>query len=487
MWLAHLLFILGWMLVGLSAAHLPALMIALANSNEAMVGVFLSSAATSAFVGLGLVAGFRGMPGGDDRRTAIFIPILIWVVVPFFAGLPFFLSGAYPTVGAAYFEAVSGLTTTGATAISDPAVLPATVLFWRSFLEWLGGLSVLVVAATVFLRLNVGGYQVIQGGFPTGEGSSLPAQLRNVFAELLPVYSGVTALCCGLLWATGEPFSGALQLALSTISTGGFTARPGGLAVIGNPWAEFVLVVFMVVGATSWALHHALLRRRGNPYAGRAEIRVALKFLVAITVVLVAVQFLQSGEFETPALLATIWNSIYVVVSAFSTTGFVPEGAVDWPLATGIVVMALVFLGGTTMSTSGGLKLMRAMLLFRHIRQELRRLGHPHISAPILYEGREVTERDLAGIWFLFLSMLLAIGIGALVLAITGLAFPEALTTAVAATTNAGPAGYLILPGFAGYADMAGSSQTAVLILMILGRVESVLLLAVLARSLSWR
>lgn len=498
MWIARLLVIFGWTLIGLSAAHLPAIVVAVANGENLVVQAMVASALICSFVGLGMIVGLRGAKPVHDRRVAMFIPIALWAVLPLFGALPLYLSGFFPSYGAAYFEAISGMTTTGASILPDPAALPRGVLMWRSFLEWIGGLGVVIIAATIFTRINIGGYRIVQTWLPTGEGETVGGQLRGAFEALLPVYLVITTVCWGLLWASGENVYDALNLSLSTVSTGGFSAYSDSVAVRGNPLAQTILVVFMIIGATGLTLHRKAFNERRLVYRGNAEFMAYLKILVLVAISLTAISLvlraIQGNGSDITSDIANIGNAIFMAVSMITTTGYLPDGMQGsggfgggfgggGMLALGVIAMGLVVVGGTTASTSGGIKVMRAMLLFRHIRQELRRLPFPNISAPILHQDRQITDDDMSGVWFLFLTIMLAIGLGTLLLAISGLSFSDALSTAVAASTNAGPAANAMAPGFVGYASMSGLSQTIIVILMVLGRVEGALLLAIFART----
>ena len=483
MWIGRLGYIVGWLLLFLAAAHLPPLLMALADPDPQVAGAFVLSAGAAAFVGGALILSFRVARARRDRRVLFLIPLAGWGGLPLFACLPFLITGHMTSLLDAYFEATSALTTTGATLLPLLDPVPPSLVLWRAVLSWLGGLGTVVAAVALFQVLNVGGLQLIQNRLPHGEGGGVLERMRGAAVPLLQVYVFISLLCGLMLWATGlEPFD-ALVLALSTPSTGGFVPRDGALAAYATPLAQGVLIAFMALGAINMTYHWSLLRGRPPGYWRDTEVRY-FAALVAMGTLFLWI----GGIVDRPGgdLADGLGSSLFVAVSALSTTGITPSPTADGVLLYPLVVLSLVFIGGATASTAGGLRLLRMIVLLRHANSELHRLAHPHSVSRIRVNGKPAQTGDLRAIWLYGSGVLVVLTVGALVLTALEVPFRTATATALAALATAGPAAMIIDPTFGGYWTLDAVSLAVLCPLMVIGRIEVAILLAVFWRAF-WR
>jgi len=477
--------ILGWSLALLGGAMLGPAAMGFAMDEQVSGLAFLLSAAPTIFVGGGLIIATRAPRSHTARRESFVSVALIAVVVPVFAAIPLLGSGAIGGALNAYFEAVSGLTTTGATVLSDVESADRSVVLWRSLLQWLGGLGAVVLAIVHFAPRSVGGMQLYASPLAHGEQDPLGERFRHAGMSFAGAYAVLTGGCILALWLSGVEFFDGFVLGLSTVSTGGFSPFNDSLGGLTNRTAEAVLVVFMVLGATNLTLHWLALRGKGLlVYPRDPEFPLLLSLMITAGVALAVAL----GLGKNIDVLDAIWLGLFHAVSAFSTTGFVTDHgqAVGWPVFGPMLLVLLMLIGGSTGSSGGGLKVMRASLLIGLVRREFDRLAHPHGVVRILYRGTGVEDAALRGVWAVFIAMVFTFGILAAAVAYSGVDFQNAAYFAVSAVTNTAPMlGALADPGM-GVGDLNGGAKGALAVGMILGRLEFLSVLVLLS-PLFWR
>ncbi|MGG7565611.1 potassium transporter TrkG [Rhodovulum sp. DZ06] len=432
----------------------------------------------------------------------------VFALAPVAAAIPMAL--AHPPLGAfaAYFEAVSSLTTTGATMIPRPEAAPPALHLWRAMLGWIGGLATLVAVAAVLVPRGL--VEMPDGPTPDdgrtpGSGARLialdrgDARVRRALGRIAPLYAGLTLLLTVLLLAGaggGEGFL-ALSHAMGVISTSGITAASSEMG-LGGRWAEAAALVFMVLGASRLPWRRG---QRGVPALEAARADPELRLLGLTVLMATAWLFgrhwigaleLSGGEEEgIGAALAALWGTVATVVSFATTTGYVSAdwvGAQNWSgLDTPtLLLLGLAGLGGGVASTAGGVKLFRAFALFQHARVELTHRAHPHaVERPRRPGGRLANETVTNALVFTML-FLAALSVALTALTMTGMSFDRALTAAIAALANTGPAFPLVTGDPAAYAKLNDGALGVLCAVMVLGRIE-VLALIALANPTWWR
>lgn len=478
---------LGWLLLICSAALAVISLVAVLIGEGDAARAFFGAGLMSAFAGGASVFSLRGLVRNPDRRELLLTLVLGWSVVPVFAGMPFLLSGAAGSFADAYFEAVSGLTTTGATLMRDLDALPRTMVLWRAVLQWFGGFATLAAVIAIFPILNIGGMVLFSNRLPHGEGESVTDRVRGVVLATWQVYVLLTLFCMMLLWITGVPFFDGICLAFSTISSGGFTPRGGSLEIYTSPWTRIVLIPFMIIAAVNFTLHRAFLGNRPMVYKRDPEVG---RFLVVI--LLATLLFASSletglgaggGKFSLGEGLLT---GLFTAVSMVSTTGFVSSDTLTFPLTPALLIMPLILIGGCTGSTAGGLKLMRVWMLTQHGDREFWRLAHPHGVVNKLYSGIPVSDAAIVSVWAFFILFVLTLCGITLALTAIGLDLQSAVGAASAALSNTGPSLALMSPDLAGYWAIPELGRWILSFAMIMGRLE-VLPFLVLLTPLFWR
>ena len=443
---------------------------------------FLLSALMSAFFGGGLMLSTASRRRDLNKQESYFLLFLYWLGLPPLAALPFWLGPWSLPAEQALFEAVSALTTTGFTVLTEQDGMARSLLLWRALLQWAGGLMTVVLMVVLLVSLRVGGLQLFRNAMPHGEGGgSIPDRLLATARDLLPVYAGFTAVCAICLWIAGMSGFDALCTALATLSTGGFVTA-GASAEMARPLVQFVLVVFMIVAAVNLTSLWALVHRRPRPFRRDPEARY-LAWTMAILACLLFALLLSVSD---AGLVSAFRQAVFLTVSGMTTTAFLDPTAKDWPLISPVLVIGLLFVGASTASTSGGMRLLRIAVLFKQARRELYRLNHPHGVLPMRIGEQRIDDRAIWGVWSYFFALVTFTALVAMALAGLGLGPTGAIAAAVVALTNAGPFAAILSSEFGLVADLPVACRAVLILAMLAARLELLTLLIVFYPSY-WR
>jgi trk system potassium uptake protein len=455
---------------------------------------FLAAGAATSAGGALLARLGRGRPDVGSREGYLVVAA-VWLLIAVAGALPYLL--AEPQLRGvvdAFFESMSGFSTTGATVLQDVAALPRSMALWRQLTAWMGGLGIIVLFLAVLPRLNVGGRQAMFRSEVPGPDLGLEASIRETARRFTALYVGITAVSflvlAGLGWTGADdrmtPFN-ALAHALATIATAGFSPEPRSLEPFA-PVTQWVVVAIMVVAGTNFALlFTGLVRRRLGPLARDEEFRAYLVLLaVASAVVFVGLRSadLLSGE-------AAARHAVFNTVSMMTTTGFASADFALWTPLTGLVLFGVTLIGASAGSTSGSIKLVRHVVIAKMLRREVRQTVHPELVAPLRLQGGIVEERTLRAIIvfvFLYLGVCVAAAVVVLVdSSVRGIPLTafEALADSASMLGGVGPGLGFAGPmgSFDGFSDL---SKVVLSAEMYLGRLEIVPVLVLFARSY-WR
>ena len=464
--------------------------LALAMLVPAAISVVAGDGAATDFL---LVSGLTGFLSGAiffamqghrprfDRTAGFVLAATLWVVVPLIAAIPFALRGHFGYV-AALFEAVSGFTTTGATVFRKLAGVGPSIIFWRAELQWLGGLTTLVTFVTILAPAGVGGLSSRGLSALGGFSEAGPERVAQGLRRLVTLYALFTSLCIILLFFSGVPTFDAICLAMSTVSTGGFMPVDGNLSVYGSPFAEAVVAVFMIIGATSIVFHRSVLEGRWSMIMGHRETWWVLGVMAATGVVYGWV--FHTGENLLVALGEGLFNSI----SLISTTGYETRAG-GLSAIPDTLVLFLAIGGAAALSTAGGLKYYRIGAMTVQSMHELKRLLFPHSVRSTRFGSQPYDLNLMKAVWANFVVAVVIIVAAALALSVSLPAFDAAMVAAVSAFSNVGPLysqEWLIGPNWPAYADFGVFAQIAMIVTMILGRIEVIVLFASLYAAY-WR
>jgi trk/ktr system potassium uptake protein len=455
------------------------------------------------FVIAGLVGGGLGwtverLTTGKEHvgiREGFLVVSLTWLVAAGFGALPYVLSGEDQISSPinAYFEAMSGFTTTGATVLTDVEALPNSLLIWRQLTQWLGGMGIIILALAVLPRLRVGGRQLLEHELP-GPEFEFTARIRDTARRLWALYVGLTLAMVAILTAfawTGvdermSPFE-ALAHSLTTLPTGGFSTEARGAETFGAA-SQWTIVFFMVLAGANFALlYRTFVRGQAKPLIRDEEFRLYLT-LLTLGSLLVLIELWAEGVLQGEE---AVRHSVFQAVSMMTTTGAASADFNLWPLFAVIVLVAVMFFGGSAGSTSGSVKVVRHLLIGRMLRRELDQTVHPEIVSRVRLNGVPVDERILRGISSFVLLYVGVFALGTFALLADGaridldLRLVDAVAAAATTLGNVGPG-----LGFAGpmgsFDPFSGASKLVMIVLMWLGRLE-IIPVAVLVSRHYWR
>jgi trk system potassium uptake protein len=456
---------------------------------------FLAAGALTAATGLLLERLTRGKERVGTREGFLVVAVT-WLAAAFFGSLPYLLSGEdqFARPVNAFFEGMSGFTTTGASILTDIEALPQGLLMWRQFTQWLGGMGIIVLALAVLPRLRIGGRQLYESEVPGSEMERLAASIRETARRLWILYLALTAALVGLLAAYGltgldeamTPFD-ALAHAFTTMPTGGFSPRAESLGAFGTA-TQWTVIVFMLVGGTNFALLYAVLvRRRPRALTHDDEFRLYLALAVLASVVLFA-ELAAKGIFEGEAALR---HAAFQSVSLMTTTGYASADYVQWTTLAAVGLVGLMFIGGSAGSTAGSVKIVRHLLIGKILRRELDVTVHPEIVSPVRFSGRAVDEKTTRAVIAFVLLYVGLFAAGGLLITIDAAVGNrevtpfEAIAASASAIGNIGPA-YGFAGPFGSFEPFSGFSKAVLMMLMWMGRLE-IITVAVLFTRRYWR
>jgi trk/ktr system potassium uptake protein len=494
MFLNPVLTILGWSLTLLSALMVFPSLLALEDPNTPTAAAFFVSGMVTLFFGGALIFATRGEVALLARRETFLTATLSWVIIPAFAALPLFLSDAIPDPVDAYFEAISGFTTNGASVLQQMQDQSRAIFLWRALIEWYGGFSLIILVAILASAINIPGSNPLSRAIAKSTRRRMSRRVRFAVTSLISVYFILTTVCLTLLWASGMSAFEAICYALSTISTGGFTLPDQGSAIFSSRLTELVIIVFMAIGAFNFSLHWSFFNGDRKAYLQNPEYRYFIYIFVVIACLMVAMMTIET---DIP-FLGTLRYAIFNTVSALSTTGYTmspvsESGDVFWPVGTLLLIFIGIIIGGSTGSTAGGIKLMRIVMLMKLVMTEVRRLSFPRAVVLLQYGNENITKENILATWAFFSFYCFSIIIVSLGLSLTGLDVQASLMLAVANLSSAGAA---ITPSMLGYGsdgvnfisyfDLSQSGKILLCFAMLVGRLEFFAVLALFNPAL-WR
>ncbi len=416
-------------------------------------------------------------------RDGFLIVVCCWLSLALVGALPFILLED-PRLGYvdAFFESMSGLTTTGATIITRINDLPRGILFYRQQLQWLGGMGIIVLAVAILPMLRIGGMQLYRAETPGPlKDTKLTPRITETAKALWLIYLTITILCTISYWLGGMKMFDAIGHAFSTVAIGGFSTHDQSLAYFDNPTLEIIAIVFMFVAGMNFALHFSAWRKASaQPYFQDSELRAYALIIVIFSILATAVLMftgIYDGAFESARY------GVFQVVSALTTTGFTSTSFYLWPGFLPVLLIFLAFIGGCAGSTAGGMKVIRVVLLYRQSVREILRLIHPHAVLPVKFGGRTAAPNVLEAVMGFFFLFIASTVLMTLILLATGLDLVTAFSAVAACITNLGPG-----LGQVGqsYATLNDPAKVILSFAMLAGRLEIYTLIVLLTPAF-WR
>lgn len=427
----------------------------------------LLSAVITLLIGGGLFMLYPKLNNNSiGKREGYIIVSLTWVLISVFGALPYVLAGIAPTFADAYFETMSGFTTTGASVFANIEDIPKGILFWRALTHWIGGMGIIVLSLAVLPILGIGGMQLFVAEVPGVTPDKLTPRITHTAKNLWVIYVALTFICALFLVFGGMNVYDALCHSFATLATGGFGTKNDSVAGF-SPYIQYVLILFMYLAGINFSLHFFLYKRRFRTVFNNDELK-NYTFIIGIATAIIATAII---VMQFTSVEAAFRNALFTVVSIITTTGFVSADYLLWPDHTYIVIILLMFIGGCAGSTGGGIKVVRIVLLFRNSKLELKRLIHPQAIIPVRLNGKAMPQVVIFNVLAFFLLYMIIFALGSLSVSILGMDFDSSIGGVAACLGNIGPGLGTVGPVL-NYGGVPHFAKWIFSFLMLLGRLE---------------
>ena len=450
------------------------------HKEEAYSGILMGGIIT---VFIGLILYFLNKPKHTNiqKKEGYLIVTLGWLTLSFTGMLPYLFSGAIPDISNAFFETLSGYSTTGSTILTDIESMPKGILFWRSATHWIGGMGIIVLTIAILPLLGIGGMQLFKAEAPGPSADKLHPRITQTAQRLWLIYVMLTFMEFFLLKFAGMTWFDAINHAMSTMSTGGFSTKSASLAHWNDtPIVQYIVMTFMVIAGTNFVLTYFALKGKIKKVIESEEFKYYIFGILSVSaIVAVIILFFQDPNLQStiahPQVLgeteSAVRHSLFQVISVVTTTGFVSADFTMWSyFATGIF-FALFFVGGSAGSTSGGIKVVRHIVMLKNSFLEFKKTLHPNAIIPVRYNGNAVAQTIVFKILSFFVIYMLIFVIASVVLTFLGLDFISALGATASSLGNIGPAIGSVSP-VDNFAHLSVGAKWFCSFLMLIGRLE---------------
>lgn len=426
----------------------------------------LISGCISVFMGLvSLFFTKKNDNGGLGKREGYIIVASSWVVFSVIGALPWYFHGCIDNYTDAFFETMSGFTTTGASILTDIESIPKGLLFWRALTHWIGGMGIIVLSLAILPFLGIGGMQLFAAEVPGPQHDKLHPRIRETAKRLWIIYIILTVSQTILMMAGGMNFFDSVCHTFATVATGGFSTRNDSIASF-SPYIQYVIIFFMILAGTNFALHYFVLKRKFSKLYKNEEWLYYIGLIFFATLIISTGLFALSGDAEE-----SFRRSMFQVVSIITTTGFITDNYLEWHFALWFIIFILFFTGGCAGSTGGGIKIVRQVLLLKNSRNEFKHILHPHIILPVRINGQAVPKDIIFNVLAFFLFYLLLTVLGSLIMSFMGLNFESSIGSVSSCLGNIGPA-FGDLGPVSNYASVPAAGKWVLSFYMLLGRLE---------------
>ncbi|MCA1761730.1 MAG: TrkH family potassium uptake protein [Cryomorphaceae bacterium] len=415
------------------------------------------------------------------KRDGYLIVTLSWIVLGLSGTIPFMLTGAIPNFTDAFFESISGFTTTGATILDNIEAMPESILFWRSIMQWIGGLGFIVLVISILPSLGIGGMQLFLAEVPGITADKLKPRIQDTAKRLWLLYIVLTLSLTGILYGLDMSFFDAMNHALTTLATGGYSTKQASIAHFNSPSIEYVISFFMFLGGTSFVLLYVAFKGKVKRLWANEEFRAYAGVTLFTVLLITGILVINNGH----PLERAFRESLFQVIAVLTTTGYTTTDYTAWSGAITLIFFTLMFIGGSAGSTSGGVKIVRHLIIAKNSIIEFKRQLHLSAIIPVRFNGKPVAHEVTRNILAFIIIYLTIFGIGSFALAITGMDAITAMGSVASSLGNVGPA--LGETGPAGtFSQIPWYSKWILSALMIVGRLEIFTVLIIFTRYF-WR
>ncbi len=419
----------------------------------------------------GLLLYYLFKPSNGDltlsHREGFIIVASGWFLAAIFGSLPYLIHGVLPSFVDAFFESISGFTTTGATVITHIEGIPHGILLWRSLSQWLGGMGIIILSIAIFPLLGVGGMQLYKAELPSPVKDKLTPRVTETARTLWIVYIIISTVEFILLLVGGMDVFNALCHTFTTMATGGFSTGDASIAQFHSAYIDGVITLFMLIAGINFTLHYSLIVGNFRAVLANTELRFYLG--IALTAVIIITLNLRLHVFDE--IGKCLRYASFQVISILTTTGFTTTNFAEWPSLSKIILLLLMFVGGSAGSTGGSIKCLRILLILKHSYRELYRLVHPHAVTAVKLGRRIVYPETMASIWGFFILYLAVTVIAAIILTVLGLDVMTAFSSVAATIGNVGPGFGAVNPSST-YSEIPYLGKWVLSLCMLVGRLE---------------
>ena len=440
--------------------------------DDGALHIFVKTLIAISLIGIIGLAATRNINNELSQKDGFVIIVMFWVVLSVAGSIPFYLSGM--SIIDSFFESMSGITTTGATVISNIDALPESVLFYRQMLQWMGGMGLIVLAIAVMPLLGIGGGQIYKTEIPGAMGEQrLTPRIKETAQALWSIYLGLTILCALLYYLGGMSAFDAISHAMSTVAIGGFSTHNESIGYFNSSTIEIICIVFMLLSAFSFTLHYfAIYKRKPLKYFYDPEFRFFFSILLLVLAVSLFINSFTDYE-NSPNFKEIIFHS----VSMITTTGFSTSDTSDWPLSVSFLLLVGAFVGACSGSVGGGVKSWRVMIMLNHAYSNIMKMIHPNSVISLKIGSRSVDDEVATSVWGFFSIYVISFMILLLAVLTSGLDLESAFSAVGACLNNLGPGLGAVSEN---YSNISSFTKSILAFAMLLGRLEIFTLLVIL-------
>jgi len=440
--------------------------------DDGALHIFVKTLIAISLIGIIGLAATRNINNELSQKDGFVIIVMFWVVLSIAGSIPFYLSGM--SIIDSFFESMSGITTTGATVISNIDTLPESVLFYRQMLQWMGGMGLIVLAIAVMPLLGIGGGQIYKTEIPGAMGEQrLTPRIKETAQALWSIYLGLTILCALLYYLGGMSAFDAISHAMSTVAIGGFSTHNESIGYFNSSTIEIICIVFMLLSAFSFTLHYfAIYKRKPLKYFYDPEFRFFFSILLLVLAVSLFINSFTDYE-NSPNFKEIVFHS----VSMITTTGFSTSDTSDWPLSVSFLLLVGAFVGACSGSVGGGVKSWRVMIMLNHAYSNIMKMIHPNSVISLKIGSRSVDDEVATSVWGFFSIYVISFMILLLAVLTSGLDLESAFSAVGACLNNLGPGLGAVSEN---YSNISSFTKSILAFAMLLGRLEIFTLLVIL-------
>ncbi|MBL41625.1 MAG: hypothetical protein CMM49_03065 [Rhodospirillaceae bacterium] len=481
--ISTLLFSFGWSILFISLAMFFPALISFSYNEISVAFSFIFSSSLGLFSGVALLLASRGSEYNFSTKVIIIFTIFVWPLLGLFSSLPFLFSDIFVHFTDAFFESMSGITSSGSSIIIDVSKSPKGILFWRSLLQWIGGFLTIILAISVLSLMRIGGMDLFHSSLQKSDRDTAVHRFIQASKSLWWIYLLLTVVCSFSLIIFGmSPFDSVVH-ALSTVSTGGFSSKTLGINEFSSLTIEFIICIFMLLGSLNFTLYWAVANGKWRELTNEGE----LKYLIGIIIIYFIVSIFVFLTYTNNQITESLRVSVFNIISSVTTTGYylIPNENYIYNSIMYILFISLMLIGGASVSTSGGVKQLRLIVFFKLTFSELFKLTHPNGVYPINYMKKNIDENSLRRTWSFLMTFISIFVLISILFSLVGLGFVDSLSLSTLSLTNTG-AGAQLLSLSIPYYEMDKIVKWIIIISQLLGRIEIMLLLIFISPNF-WR